>query len=175
VIPDLDTVTAISSKDVWAATSSGVQQGVFEHWDGSTWSVVTSPVNTSTNIVNIQSVAAASTGDVWAVGHTRGFGRRAPTLPVIEHWTGTAWSNVTPPTGAYTELFTVAALGVNDAWAVGYNFNPQGPLVQHWDGTSWTVISVPAASGSQILQLSSAAPGTLMGVGNFAAVLSKNA
>ena len=176
VIPDLDTVSAISSTDVWAATSSGVQRGVFEHWDGSTWSVVTSPVNTSTNIVDIQSVAGASKGDVWAVGHTRGFGRRAPTIPVIEHWNGTAWSAVTAPTGASTELFTVAALAANDAWAVGYNFNsPAGTLVQHWDGTRWTVISVPAVSGSQILQLSSAAPGTLMGVGNFAAVLSTNA
>jgi hypothetical protein len=176
VIPDLDSVTAISSSNVWAATSSGVQRGVFEHWDGSSWSVVTGPVNPSVNNVTIQSVAGTSSGDVWAVGHTRGFGRRAPTVPVLEHWNGTAWSDVLTPTGASTELFTVAALAANDAWAVGYNFNsPAGPLFQHWNGARWEVVGVAAASGSQILQLSSASPGTLMGVGNFGAVLSTNA
>jgi hypothetical protein len=182
VIPDLVTVTATSPTDLWAASSSGVQTAVFEHWNGTTWSVVTGPVNTATNIVAVSSVAASSVSDAWAVGHTRGFGRRAPTLPILEHWNGAAWSVVAPPTGANTELFTVATLASNDAWAAGYSFPTNALVVQHWDGASWSVVGVTTPAGSsinQVLQLSSAAPSTLVGIGrsdnNPLALLSTNA
>jgi hypothetical protein len=169
VIPDLDTVSATSSGNVWAATSSGVQTAVFEHFDGTQWNVVTGPVNISVNNVTIGSVATTGPRDAWGVGKTTGFGRRAPTNPLIEHFNGTAWSVVPNPSGRSTQLFSVAALATSDAWAVGTDYAMNaGLVVQHWDGTSWSLVAIQSPPGStfnQILQLSSAAPSTLVGVG----------
>ena len=45
-----------------------------EHWNGTAWSVVASP-NAGT-INSLQSVAAVSANDVWAVGYRYNFTRR---------------------------------------------------------------------------------------------------
>jgi len=54
-------VTALSASDIWAVgyshSSSGVEQTLTEHWNGTTWSLVPSPTN-----------PGAVSSDVWAVG-----------------------------------------------------------------------------------------------------------
>jgi hypothetical protein len=52
-----------------------------EHWDGTSWSVVSSPGPNSSR--NLEGIAAISASDIWAAG-TIG----------IENWNGTSWSLV---------------------------------------------------------------------------------
>ena len=83
-------VTALANNNVWAA---GVQLGrstVIEHWNGTSWKVVTSP-NTGTATA-LNSISAISPTDIWAAGCNRcgDVGGSAPAL--IEHWDGTAWT-----------------------------------------------------------------------------------
>jgi S-layer homology domain len=61
-------VTALSPSDIWAVGANG--QTLTEHWNGSSWSVVSSPSpGSSYNYLN--GVTAISSSDVWAVGYQR--------------------------------------------------------------------------------------------------------
>ncbi|MGA7730476.1 MAG: S-layer homology domain-containing protein, partial [Chloroflexia bacterium] len=64
-------IVAISSSDVWAVGVSYSGKIVnlhtlIEHWDGNTWTVVSSPNAAASNI--LWGVAAVASDDVWAVG-----------------------------------------------------------------------------------------------------------
>ncbi len=66
----LNGVAAVSSTNVWAVgysfTGSVKGETLIEHWDGSRWSIVTSPNVAQHSYLN--SIAAISSTDVWAVG-----------------------------------------------------------------------------------------------------------
>src|SRR6266571_5651399 len=58
-----DAVAAVSSSDVWAVGSRGVQDGdrtLVEHWDGSSWKVVTSANASGMDTNILMSVAATA-------------------------------------------------------------------------------------------------------------------
>src|SRR5229473_1076340 len=105
----LDGVTAISATDAWAVgdflNASGVFQTLTEHWDGTSWSIVTSPAGPGLQN-GLLGVTAVSSSDVWAVGDS-GSGT------LIEQWDGTSWTVVPSPSPAGTlanPLFGVAAV-----------------------------------------------------------------
>jgi hypothetical protein len=119
----LSGITAISSSNVWAVgsyTSSGfVGQTLIEHWNGASWSVVSSPSPGSWSN-NLAGVSVISAGNVWAVGSYQNFG--GPLQTLVEQWNGTDWSMVPSPnsSGSNTNsLSGVAAVSPNDVWAVG--------------------------------------------------------
>lgn len=90
----------------------------------------------------LNSVAAVSASDVWAVGSHYESGVGDQTL--VEHWDGSAWS-VVPGANSGTSdnyLYGVAATSANDVWAVGQG--EEGVLVEHWDGSAWSI--VPSAN-----------------------------
>jgi hypothetical protein len=123
-------------------------------------------------------MAAVSSQDVWAVGTSKAFGRRTPTLPLIEHWNGSTWSIVpSPATGTFAAFLSgVTALSSNDAWAVGGTFTGS-PVVEHWDGIQWSLVSVPVSTGAfnnQLSAVSSLPGGTVIAVGPTLAILTNN-
>jgi hypothetical protein len=120
---ELRGVTALSANDIWAVGefSNSTQGQIVEetltlHWNGSRWSVVSSP--SPSNISNdLVSVTALSANDVWAVGDTW-----APSNNnLIEHWNGSRWSVVKSPNqGADEGLSAVARVPhANTILAVG--------------------------------------------------------
>jgi hypothetical protein len=136
---------------VWAVgdySSGSWPQTLVEHWDGSVWSVVSSP-NPAPFYNYLYGVAAVSANDVWAVGNDSFGGDHSDTL--VEHWDGSVWSVVSSPTpGQYNGLNGVAAVSASDVWAVGWHTGgPHGyTLVEHWDGSAWTVVSSPGPGGN---------------------------
>lgn len=62
----LAAVTAISATDAWAARFGGPRDDliVIEHWNGTAWTLVPSPVH----VGELVGLAASSASDVWAVG-----------------------------------------------------------------------------------------------------------
>jgi hypothetical protein len=141
-------VATVSANDVWAVgfyyiSSSETDQTLTEHWNGTSWSIVTSP-NVGTNQNFLYAVAAISTSNIWAVGYDYNSGVPAQTL--IEHWNGTSWSIVKSPnvTGA-NQLQGVAAVSANDVWAVGFSNNngTVRTLTEHWNGSKWSVVTSP--------------------------------
>jgi len=127
-------VSGTSSSDVWAAgieydTTVGTWKPLVEHWDGTSWSISTTPdLGLQTYI---RGVAAISPTDAWLVGFSGSF----PTL--TEHWDGTSWTVVPASGGA---LNAVTALSSDDVWAVGQS---SGSFAVHWDGVSWTSFPAP--------------------------------
>jgi hypothetical protein len=123
------------------------------------WYVVSSP-NGPGSVNELQSVAAVSPQDAWAVGHSYDPSAKL-NQALIEHWDGTHWSVVASPTLWSGELHGVAALSAGDVWAVGeYMSNSTSgtlTLIEHWDGTSWSQVPSPVLSGANASQLNGVA------------------
>ncbi|HYP39427.1 MAG TPA: S-layer homology domain-containing protein [Chloroflexia bacterium] len=151
----LNDVEAISTDDVWAVgsldtTSGGSTFGgsTFTlHWDGTSWSQVSSP--TTGQFSRLNAVSGTSSTDVWAAGSAfTGGGFQAFTL----HWDGQVWTLVnTPGTFSDSSLNGIEAIAPDDAWAVGY-YSTDGfdyfTLTLHWNGTAWS--HVPSPNGSDV-------------------------
>ena len=152
-----NSVSAVSSDDVWAvghwindtALSAGT---LIEHWNGTSWSVVSSPNPGMFNA--LYGVAAASSDNIWAVGDK--WLSWSQKVPLILHYDGKEWSEVEYPPVAYGELASVFALAEDDVWAVGVagvlstGFET---LTLHWNGTSWTQVPFPTEPGALYVAL----------------------
>ncbi len=141
----LTSITAISANDVWAAGYSGGSsfKPLLEHWDGSSWQIVASPIIRNRVLFGI---AAVSTNDVWAVGNNE---QQSNGKPLTEHWNGSQWSIVSSPNkSAGVRLFGVTATSSNDIWAVGLyaivsNGSEYFALIEHWNGSQWHIVYSP--------------------------------
>ena len=138
-------VTCVSVSDCWAVGSSqdgtpGGSYSLIERWNGTSWSIVTSPNNPGDALASVTCLSASS---CWAVGdHFDDTSSSHQTL--IERWNGTSWTVVTSPSipGVDNILLDVTCTSASDCWAVGYFYNVTsgvfGELIQHWDGTLWS-------------------------------------
>jgi len=94
-------VAATSSSDAWAVgayrNASSVYQTLVAHWTGTAWEQVASPdpAVSQHNILN--SVAATSSFNAWAVGFTASASTGTGYQTLILHWDGTAWTDVASP------------------------------------------------------------------------------
>jgi hypothetical protein len=147
IVNELNGVAAISASDVWAVGTHTAANGAYltlvEHWDGTRWSVVSSPNSSATSNV-LRAAAATGASDVWAVGNMVG----GATL--IEHWDGRSWTVVgSPALPSGSALNAVTAISPTNAWAVGSTPGASGApltLVLHWNGVSWSVVPSPNVS-----------------------------
>ncbi len=135
-------VSAASSNDVWAVgydyTVGAPASTLIEHWNGTQWSIVSSPNVTGSN--QLHGVSAISATNAWAVGYSNNNGT-VDTL--TEHWNGSKWSVVSSPNvGTYgSSLSSVAGISANNVWAVGESGgNLAHTLIEHWNGSSWSVV-----------------------------------
>jgi len=149
--PDFKSVTAVANNDVWAVgrrqetVSPYYIKTLVEHWDGSSWTVVSSPNGSTTNsqLLGVDAVAA---NDIWAVGDTSA---PSPTYiqALIEHWDDSSWNIVPSPSvsgSSQNTLTSVAVVSANDVWAVGYYLESNWrTLTVHWDGSTWSIIPSP--------------------------------
>ena len=99
---NLERVASASPGDAWAVGYSGTFPNVgtlMLHWDGTTWSRVTSPAVLDGTPGDLTDVTVVSATDAWAVGFTgfiRSSGDRVGAArTLLVHWDGTRWSRVT--------------------------------------------------------------------------------
>jgi hypothetical protein len=162
---DSDVLTSISGTgpdDLWVAGSDNNESTMtlsllFEHWNGTTWTAMTSPTPEFA-IQTATAITAISPDDVWAVGSQFTDGTRT----LAAHWNGTIWSIVPTPnlSSAGTpqnQLTGVSASGPDDVWASGFannvdKHNLDVPYIVHWNGTMWQLTKVPTtgSDGSRI-------------------------
>lgn len=146
-------VSALSSTAAWAVGTNSAGEGsnlaasLIERWDGAAWRIVTNP---GAGFLN--SAAAVSSQDVWAVGIEPSTVSSAQQI-LVEHWNGTQWSVVPAPIPGQTNsgLNSVVAQAATSVWAAGYfnglGYNPQ-PLIERWDGSAWRVVNSPLPPGA---------------------------
>jgi hypothetical protein len=145
---ELGSVTAVSLNDVWAMgnvldSSGAAVAALVEHWDGTSWSIVSSSAfNGVTNPV----VSADASNDVWAVAGTTSL-----------HFDGTQWSVINPNTGVTG--VGVEALSPTNVWAVGQGRDSDGDSnfarIEHFDGTSWSIVPSPRVNPAEPLDTQS--------------------
>lgn len=138
----LNGVAVVSATDVWAVGqyanqfTNGAYQSLIEHWDGTSWRRIDTPILGSEAF--LWGVAAVSASDVWAVGSYNDSGSKT----LVLHWNGATWSVVPSPNAGYAnQLRAIAAVNANDIWAVGSSSN--GTLTLHWNGATWSRVTSP--------------------------------
>lgn len=172
---NLAAVAAITPSDAWAVGStdpsiSSIEATLAENWNGSKWSMVSTP-NVGSFGNELLGVAAVSANDVWAVGSYVNSNQIEQTL--IEQWNGTSWNVVNSPNvgASYNGLFGVSADSANDIWAVGYSrASADGAfstLVERWNGTQWSVVSSPnpGVSGNYFYSVKAVSSTDVLAVG----------
>lgn len=174
----LESVTAISPTDVWAAgtTVIGVpaagSRTLIEHWDGRRWTIVPSPnVRSARGFVNnlLFSISGSRPDDVWAVGSWNdylagGYGGKGDRTLAL-HWDGRRWSRTATPALGERARFSGVSARAGRAWAVGdRGLQPdQRTLVERWDGTRWSVAQSPA--GFSLAAVTASPDGAFWAVG----------
>lgn len=139
-------VVALAPDNVWAVGYHGNAAFGFltliEHWNGATWSIVSSPSPFGDDI--LRAVSASGATDIWSVGRSRN-PSTFRTTGLLEHWNGNTWSQVLGLAAEDTVLYGVAAVSPADAWAVGDGGGLA--LIGRWDGSSWNVFPSPNVTG----------------------------
>ena len=113
-------MTALSSTDVWVVgdweepAPSYTEHPLVEHWNGTAWSSVKSPLGTEP-----WGVTSVSGSDAWLVGVTGS--ASSSYAATAEHWNGTSWATVPGPNPGPgdSELLGIAALPDGTLYAVG--------------------------------------------------------
>jgi hypothetical protein len=152
VLSELNGVAATAGSDVWGVgfyqqTQTSSNQTLAYHWNGGQWSQVPTP-NGGVGDSFLNAVVALSPTDAWAVGQFVPTGQS--TVPLAEHWNGSAWTVVPTPQISGSLLTGVTAISSIDVWAVGWGV--AGGLILHWDGTSWTHVPSPQVGVQTYLQ-----------------------
>jgi hypothetical protein len=164
-------VMALAADDVWAAgyatvtTPTNRTVTFITHWDGTAWSIVTSP-NPGVDRNELSGISAIASDDIWAVGlfQTNQSGVDEETLTL--HWDGTEWIQVSAPQFPNSELLNdVSGVSSDDVWAVGCCY--EGSFVLHWDGTEWTQIAGPDMEDSYLYGIEALASDDVWAVGYF--------
>jgi hypothetical protein len=140
-------VHQLSPTNAWAvgetqSATAGDQRTLIEHWDGTHWTVVPSP-NPETGSGasdTLRAVSGTGPNDLWAVGdYSDG---QTFIAMLFEHWDGTTWTFVPPPSTAGTNFaIAVTAISSKDVWVVGDT--AQATESAHWDGKVWKFVSTP--------------------------------
>jgi hypothetical protein len=151
-------IAATSSRDIWAVGqdlgASSPDETLLEHWDGSRWSVISSPA-TGRSSGALYGVAALASSSAWGVGNIESDG--SPLQTLSEQQSAGNWSLVSSPNTSVgdNKLFAVSAVSPENIWAVGNFINADGnaqTLVEQWNGTHWVLVQSPSpGSGDNIL------------------------
>jgi hypothetical protein len=149
-------VHAISATSAWAVGNEcdffacpypGVTtDSLILHWNGKTWSQVSSPSPGSSNNV-LFGVSGVTPDNAWAVGDTSGTSGGG-TESLVVRWNGTKWSRVASPSpgAGFNDLQAVSAASASDVQAAGNQLGanlPYQTLTEHWNGTAWSAVASP--------------------------------
>ena len=136
----LGPLAAFSATDLWSVNNNGDA----EQFNGSTWTTTKLPISTTLPDLSMSSISGSSPSDIWAAGtaSTSGIERRK-VAPVLEHFNGATWSNVTVPvaTGGVTSVVDISP---TDAWAL------DGGRLINWNGSSWSVVTATTQTGAAV-------------------------
>jgi hypothetical protein len=165
----LISVQCLSSVNCWAVGNAGPvaqmssflpifpgaigDQGLIEHWDGSSWSIVPSVSEPAPNGGYLSGFECVGATDCWASGATTDDTGNASGI-LMEHWDGAAWTDMSasvPGSTAPGMLAGISCVSATSCWAVGSTGSlnngssgaPLQSLVEYWNGSSWSVQPSP--------------------------------
>jgi hypothetical protein len=163
---ELSGVSCASSTDCVAVgetlvfdTSGGflISHPLVESWDGSAWTIVTTPKLAHTGAV-LNGVACTAASSCMAVGSEGGV-KDDTEFTFAQSWNGTAWtiaSTPAPKTPGGTALNRISCTAADSCMAAGYYGYNNGTgtsvtLTESWNGKSWHRLSTPTPGSSGLL------------------------
>ncbi len=146
-------------------------QTLIETWDGTAWSITSSP-NASTSDNYLSGVSCTSSTRCVAAGRLQAVGgSEAGTL--VETWDGSAWT-ITPSPNTGVGGISLSGLSCTSSTscvAVGsYDKGSKHKvrdrtLIESWDGTAWTITPSPNAPHGYVKDVSCASATSCMAAG----------
>jgi hypothetical protein len=146
---DVDCVSTTSCFAVGATTIGGLQRTLVQRWNGTTWTIVTSPNPPGTSPNGLADIDCTTAAHCFAVGATNADSFSGQTL--IERWNGTTWMIASGAVAG--ALQGVSCVSTSDCLAVGDDQGRSDPsaLAMHWNGTTWTPAPGPQSSTDTFL------------------------
>jgi hypothetical protein len=154
---DLTSVSCVSASFCMAAgytfNSSFVEQTLVEKWNGTSWSIVTSPDTGASEDNFLWGVSCPATSFCMADGYYNDASGNQLTL--IEKWAGGTWSisaspNPSPAASpALDSLWSVSCVSSKFCMAAGDYWNTsdvQQNLIEKWTGAKWLIVKSPDTS-----------------------------
>ncbi len=117
-------------------TSGGKQLTLAEHWNGSTWSIQTSPNPAGASNSTFDQVSCPTSTSCTAVGY---YSSGSTYYTLAEQWNGTEWLLETTPdeAGAFNNFSSVSCSSATACTAVGGVITSTA-MVARWNGSTWT-------------------------------------
>jgi hypothetical protein len=172
-------ITAISRDNVWAVGKQFTDgnRTLAAHWNGSSWSIVSTPDLSSAGTPQNQltGVSAAGPDDVWASGFANNVDKHNLNVPYTLHWNGKTWQLTSVPTvGSEGSLLNgIVVLSATDAWSVGQTQESNGSLLtltEKFDGSAWKISPSPDPGSQGKLTVNTLEAVGSSGGGNLTAV-----
>ena len=143
-------VKALATGDVYAvgqqAGAGFPNQALIEHWNGTSWSVVSSPADPSASVLPL---GVTATSSILTVVGERETGTVPYTTYVAEGIPGAESIQTTPNAGTgENDLFAAATAADGSSWAVGWDINAStgnhDPLILQGQNGVWSLVSSPS-------------------------------
>jgi hypothetical protein len=151
----LSDVAYVGSDDVWVVGNTGYTDGTIvplaAHWDGSGWSIDTTPDGPLTT-TRLTGLAALGPSEMYAVGYTADESFTAPeSRTFVLEYDGSSWSRMRSPntTRSDNRLYDVSFADSANGWAVGESVEVSvgHSLVMRWNGTRWRMVAAAPSPG----------------------------
>ncbi len=165
---DATTCVAVGTRVI-----SALNKTLVKSWNGTSWSVVTSPNPPGKTEAMLSGVTCSSTTSCIAVGN---YATKSWSRTLIERWNGTVWSiaaSPNPPGQTLATLTGVTCSSSTSCIAVG-NYSTKSwsrTLIERWNGTTWAIVTSPNPRGLNFAALDSVAcpsSTSCIAVGNYA-------
>ncbi|MCL5445693.1 MAG: hypothetical protein M1121_06545, partial [Actinobacteria bacterium] len=152
----LSSVSCTSSTSCTAVgyyNNNGVSQTLIESWNGTSWSIATSPGGPGSELSGVSCTSSTSCTAVGSSG--------SETL--IESWNGTSWS-IASSASEGGRLNGVSCASSTSCTAVGSSGSET--LIESWNGTSWSIATSPGGPGSELSGVSCTSSTSCTAVGS---------
>lgn len=134
--------------------SEGSSTPISARWNGSTWSLLTTPQPPSTDDTDLVSVSCPAENVCTAVGGYNDDQGILTGHAYAERWDGSSWTvQSTPTPGVFSGLSSVSCPTTTTCVAVGYwdgGFGTQArPLAEQWTGSTWSSTGAVLPAGAE--------------------------
>jgi hypothetical protein len=137
---DVSCTAASACTAVGSFTDSAGRGTLIERWNGSAWTIQSSPAIAGF----LDGVSCSSANACTAVGGA------STGAPLAERWDGASWTVQSVPNlsgNRTTAFYDVSCASASSCVAVGStedrDTHERTPLVEHWNGSTWTIQNVP--------------------------------
>jgi hypothetical protein len=151
---------------------TGTQTSVAEVWNGTSWSLQSTPNPKGSVETTLSGVSCTSASECVAVGDS--FSEEFTPATLAEVWNGTSWRITSTPTPSGSEgalLSGVSCSSSDSCTAVGENLDSSGEFVtlaMGWNGTAWDLETSidPSPLGESFLAVSCGSGSSCVAVGS---------